>query len=102
MLAEGFKHLPVVDDGKLVGIITDRDIKAHSHGLRATKVANVMRTQLATLGPDATIEEAARLMLAKKIGCLPVVQDGRLVGILTRTDLLKALLDLRCASPRHA
>jgi len=94
MDAGHFRRLPVVDDGKLVGILTERDIREHTGYLESTRVDAAMRTALVTVGPRATVEEAARLMLQHKIGGLPIVDDGRLVGIVTTSDLLKAFLNV--------
>lgn len=92
MKSYGFRRLPVVDDGHLVGILTERDLRAHAGQLKNTRVNAVMRTSLVTIVPGDTVEEAARLMLKHKIGGLPVVADGKLVGIVTTSDLLAAFL----------
>jgi acetoin utilization protein AcuB len=92
MKSYGFRRLPVVDDGHLVGILTERDLRAHAGQLKNTRVNAVMRTSLVTIAPGDTVEEAARLMLKHKIGGLPVVADGNLVGIVTTSDLLVAFL----------
>lgn len=92
MKAYGFRRLPVVDDGHLVGILTERDLRAHAGQLENTRVNAVMQTALVTIAPEDTVEEAARLMLKHKIGGLPVVADGTLAGIVTTSDLLAAFL----------
>ena len=92
MEAGGFRRVPVVDDGWLVGILTERDLHKHSGFLESTRVNATMRTALVTVTPHNTVEDAARLMLKHKIGGLPVVVDGKLVGIVTTTDLLRAFL----------
>ena len=94
MLAERFKHLPVVERKRVLGLITERDIRAHANELDNTMVETVMTTGLETASPDDPIEHAASLMLTKDIGCLPVIEHGSLVGIITTTDMLRALLDL--------
>jgi acetoin utilization protein AcuB len=94
MHAEGFKHLPVVETKRVLGVITDRDVRQRAAHLDDTLVETVMTADPVTVSPDTTIEEAASLMLVKRIGCLPVVQDGGLVGIITTSDLLRALLDI--------
>ena len=71
MKSYGFRRLPVVDDGQLVGIITERDLREHAGHLENTRVNAVMRTALVTIAPEDTVEEAARLMLKHKIGGLP-------------------------------
>ena len=96
------RHLPVVDeDGQLAGIVSQRDLfhsgllRALGHGKHAAArvrdmlpVKEVMSTDVITTTPDASLEEAALLMVEKKIGCLPVVENGRLVGILTEGDFV--------------
>jgi CBS domain-containing protein len=97
-----FRHVPVVDDGKLVGLLTQRDLVSLSSSrldptgpprdAAARKnlfVRDVMTTQVRTVRPDTSILDAARLMRDAKVSCLPVVQaDDRLVGIVTTTDML--------------
>jgi acetoin utilization protein AcuB len=94
MQAGNFRRLPVVDDGRLVGILTERDLQKYSGFLESTRVTAAMRTSLITVTPYDTVEFAARLMLKHKIGGLPIVADGTLVGIVTTTDLLKAFLNV--------
>ena len=100
------RHVPVVDTGEhLVGMISHRDLLRASIASVSTRVADVerrqhlwtipisevMQTDVHTIAPDAPVREAARLMRTHKIGSLPVVSDGRLVGIITEHDLLKLL-----------
>jgi acetoin utilization protein AcuB len=91
-----FRHLPVVESGRLVGILSDRDLRPVllSPTLARVRVGELMSEDLTTVMPDAPVEEAASLLVVKKIGCLPVVADGRLVGIVTETDLLAVLVEL--------
>jgi acetoin utilization protein AcuB len=93
-----FRRLPVVDNGQLVGIVTERDIREHTGYFESTRITAAMRTALITVGPRATVEDAARLMLRHKIGGLPIVDEGKLVGIVTTSDLLKAFLNVVEAS----
>lgn len=90
-----FRRLPVVDaEQKLIGIVTDRDLRAHLGYLGSTKVNAAMAEPVMTVEADAPLEEAADLLLKHKIGGLPVVGNGgQLVGIITETDLLKGMLD---------
>src|SRR5208282_855683 len=89
-----FRRVPVVEDGKMVGIVTDRDLREHTGMLDKTKVNAVMTKKVVTVTSATPIERAARLLLRRKIGGLPVVDDGKLVGIITTSDLLKALVGL--------
>jgi acetoin utilization protein AcuB len=93
MHSGGFRHLPIVDDGRLVGIITDRDLRQHVGQLERTKVNCAMTEKPVTVGPNNTLEEAARVMLKGKFNGLPVIEDGRLVGMITTSDIMKAFLD---------
>ena len=102
MRAERIRHLPVLDeDGKLCGIVSQRDMlrgalaQALGYGTAAQgkvlamlRVKEVMTTEVITVPPDAALAEAARSMLERKIGCLPVLEGGRLVGILTESDFV--------------
>jgi acetoin utilization protein AcuB len=97
----GFGRLPVVDkDGELVGIVTASDLelffsRAPSPGVlkRQFRVDQVMKSPVLTVPPDYPLEEAARLMLEQKVGGLPVVQDGHLVGIITGNDIFAQLVE---------
>jgi CBS domain-containing protein len=97
------RHLPVVeDDGELlVGVVSQRDLfrnalaQALGYGKHAQRkildtlsVKDVMATDVVTTGPETSLVEAARLLTERKIGCLPVVENGRLVGILTEGDFV--------------
>ena len=98
MQAGGFRRLPVVSDGKLVGIVTERDLREHRGHLEHTKINGVMTEKPVTVMPATTLEEAAQILLERQIGGLPVVADGRLIGIITASDILKAFLDVMGAS----
>ncbi len=93
-----FRRLPVVQNGALVGIITDRDTRKHAGYLDVTRVNAAMTPNPLTISPRVTAEDAARLMLDHKIGGLPVIEDGKLVGIVTTTDVMKAFLRVVQAS----
>ena len=90
------RHLPVVADGRLVGILSDRDLRPVllSPGLAEARVQELMSESLTTIDPDTPVEDAASLLVVKRIGCLPVVQGERLGGIVTETDLLAVLVEL--------
>ncbi|MFZ1642887.1 MAG: CBS and ACT domain-containing protein [Candidatus Contendobacter sp.] len=102
------RHLPVVRDGRLVGLVTSHDLERVSPSpittlsvgeanylLGKLTAAKVMRAKVVTCAPDTLVEEAARLLRQEKIGCLPVVDaGGKLVGILTHEDLLDFFLDI--------
>jgi acetoin utilization protein AcuB len=94
MQAEGFEHLPVVETKRVLGVITDRDVRQHAAHPDETLVETAMTADPMTVSPDTAIEEAASIMLVHRIGCLPVVDNGSLVGIITATDLLRALVDI--------
>lgn len=94
----GFRRLPVVSDGKLVGIVTDRDLRSHAGYLERTRANGVMTEKVRTVSPATTLEEAAQIMLKFQISGLPVVDNGQLVGIITTSDVMKAFLDTMGAS----
>lgn len=91
MLRSDIRHLPVVDKtGKLVGILSDRDLMAVPKGREMVAVRGLMSDEVLTVQPQVRACEASALMLDLKIGALPVVdQDNALVGILTETDFLR-------------
>ena len=96
------RHLPVLDAGSVVGVVSQRDLFRAALGaalafgirrpqelMRSLEIRDVMSTPAATIEPGAPVQDAARAMAEKKIGCLPVVEGGRLVGILTESDVLR-------------
>lgn len=106
----GYRRVPVVDRGRLVGIITDRDLRRAANSpfvvreqwydnfiLDHIEVGSCMTPNPLTVEPTASIEDAARLMRSHKIGGLPVVTEGQLVGIITETDLLDFLIEILAA-----
>ena len=96
MREKGFRHLPVLDGGRLV--VTDRDLRLATSALAPVpfppdaSVAAVMCREPLTADAEDAVEDAARVMRERKIGCLPVVDDGRVVGIIAGIDLLDALI----------
>lgn len=98
MRAGNFRRLPVLEEGKLAGIVTEGDIREHLGNLERTQVKSCMTEGLLTVTPQTTLEEAATLLLNHKIGGLPVLEEGRLVGIITTSDVLQAFLDVMGAS----
>jgi len=96
------RRLPVVDEeGRVVGMVTQTDLerflsKAPSPGVvkRQHHVEQVMVARVVTVSPDHPMEEAARLMVEHKIGSLPVIEEDRLVGIITETDIFKQFVDI--------
>jgi CBS domain-containing protein len=101
------RHFPVIDDGKVVGVVSQRDLykaslgsvmkygeKAQRAFLEGIAVKEVMADPPITIAPHATVQEAARLMMEKKIGCLPVLEGPKLVGIVTETDMLKLVAEM--------
>lgn len=95
----GFRQLPVVDEsGKLVGIVTDRDVRKHGRHMIVAKVQSAMTENLITVAPTTPLEEAAAMLLHHKIGGLPVVAKDELVGIVSTSDILQAYIDLVAGS----
>ena len=100
------RQLPVVTDGRLVGIITDRDIKRATPSVLSgierddfdrvlddTPVGNLMTREPITVTPDTTLKTAVKLFVVKKVGALPIVEGQKLVGIITQTDVLRLFHD---------
>src|SRR5918996_186998 len=101
------RHFPVIDDGTVVGVVSQRDLykaslgsvmkygeKAQRAFLEGIAVKEVMSEPPVTIAPHASVQEAARLMMEKKIGCLPVLEDTRLVGLVMETDMLKLVAEM--------
>jgi acetoin utilization protein AcuB len=103
----GIRHLPVVEGGRLVGIVTDRDVRQASPSaatsleihelhylLEKITIGDIMTSEVVTAIPEMPIEAAARLMLTHRIGSLPVLRGMALVGIITETDILSAFVEV--------
>ncbi|MGA7869425.1 MAG: universal stress protein [Candidatus Binatus sp.] len=91
MHAGGFRSVPIVCEGAPVGIVTDRDIRQRTGYLDQTEAFKAMSEALITVTPATDIREAARLLRERKIGALPVIEDGKLAGVITTCDVLEAL-----------
>ena len=96
------RHIPVLDDGRLVGLLSERDLigaaanqifglkqKSKAALLKTVLIKDIMKKKVITVSPDTPIKDAAHLMATKKIGCVPVLTEGALVGLLTTTDILR-------------
>ena len=96
------RHLPILERGRVVGILSQRDLfrsalvkamgfkhREQKNLMRTLQVKEVMSRPVVTVSPGVSVKEAARLMMEKKIGCLPVVEGGSLVGLVTETDILR-------------
>ncbi len=101
------RHLPVLHGTALVGVLTERDVKRFAPGLlsgvtsaqynevmETTPLSKVMTRNPMTLTPDQDVSDAADLFATKRFGCLPVVESGKLVGIVTTTDMLRLLAQM--------
>jgi len=103
MKQERVRHLPVLDeDGEVCAVVSQRDLfrgallRALGFGSRAEElmlkqvaVKEAMSSEIQTTAPDTPLADAARLMIERKIGCLPVIENGKLVGIVTETDFVR-------------
>lgn len=112
MQAKRIRRLPVVEDGRLVGIVTDGDLRGASPSgatdlsihelnylLEKLPVEKIMSTNPYTVSPYAGLTEAAKLMLEHKISALPVMDSDELVGIITESDIFRAFVDLATEEP---
>ncbi len=107
------RHLPVIaGESHLVGVVTQRGLlraslasvldlgrKAEHEWLKSIPVRVVIHTELQTSAPDDSLKSAVDRMIAKKIGCLPVVEQGKLIGLLTETDCLRVLAEALAEGP---
>jgi CBS domain-containing protein len=107
MKQERVRHLPVLDeDGEVCAVVSQRDLfrgallrvlgygsRAEELMLRHVVVKEAMSAEIHTTAPDTLVADAARLMIERKIGCLPVIESGRLVGIVTETDFVRLVAE---------
>jgi acetoin utilization protein AcuB len=114
LAVEHIRHLPVVDDGALVGIVSDRDLRAWRQALLDeaggeenplaqaaldAPVSKLMTYDVTTVGPETPVRDAVAELLRDRVGALPVVDDGEVVGIVSTIDLLELLRELLDAEP---
>jgi len=102
-----FRHIPILNGTRLVGIVTERDLKHYTPSIlsgiapeeynrlmESTPLSKIMTRNPTTIGPGQSVYEAAQMLYDRRIGCLPVVENGDLKGIVTTTDMLNLLLRL--------
>ena len=110
MATKQLRHLPVLEQGEVVGMVTQRDLfkatmsstmgygeKAQKAYLQSVRVKEIMTSPVVTISPDISVAAAAEMMITRGIGCLPVVDDQQLIGLVTKTDLLRCLHALDAA-----
>jgi acetoin utilization protein AcuB len=106
MRDHNIRHVPVLSGKRLVGMMTDRDVRDAlpspattltrgeiAYQLETTPIKTCMTREIVWIGPDIDMADAARLLLQRQIGCLPVVDNGTLVGVVTEIDCLRAFLE---------
>lgn len=112
MRMDRIRHLPVVSDGRLVGLVSQRDLfraalssaiarspQDEQRWLARIPVRQAMTREVLSAHPDADVGHAVEMMLRERVGCLPVVEEGRLVGLLSETDCLRRLAELLTETP---
>jgi CBS domain-containing protein len=107
MATRQLRHLPVLEQGEVVGMVTQRDLfkaamsstmgygeKAQQAYLQSVRVKEIMVYPVVTVSPDTSVAAAADMIITRGIGCLPVLEGTQLVGMITKTDLLRCLRTL--------
>lgn len=107
MKEKGVRHLPVLDKGVVVGLLSDTDIKSYvpskgtsldvyelNYLLAKTTVAQVMAKPVVTVSSETPVEEAAMILFDQRLGCLPVLEGSRLVGIISDRDIFRVLVEI--------
>lgn len=97
MRDEGVRHAPVVEDSTILGVVSERDLGGPHGGLsrKSRTVRDLMQRDLVLGAPEMSVADAVVLVRERRASCLPIVDAGRLLGIVTRSDLLAALAHLR-------
>lgn len=85
------RHLVVQDGKKIVGVLSDRDVGGMGSLRQVETVEDLMTSPAVTASPGLTLRQAANLLRGRTMGCLPILEDGKLVGIVTTTDLLEMI-----------
>jgi CBS domain-containing protein len=101
------RHIPILDNGKVVGVLSQRNLfqsvlvaamgmrpNERKEHLKAIHVRDVMSAPVITVFPETGVKDAARIMVEKKIGCLPVMENDSLVGLVTESDILRYVVNL--------
>ena len=102
MTAGHFRRVPVVQNGTLVGILTDRDLRRHVGAEERTRVGAAMSETPLTVSPQTTVEDTVQLMLKHQISGLPVIENGKVVGIITTSNVLHAFLEMTGAATQDS
>jgi len=111
----GFRHIPILEQGRLAGVLSERDIyrfsptmllplpvKEYNQLFEETRIGTVMTPNPQSIAPDAPLSHAVEIMVQSRLGCLPVMDAGQLVGIITVRDMLRALYDFVAPIPPPA
>ena len=106
------RHIPITEDGRLVGLLSDRDVarvapslltpllpEEYNRVFEDTPLGKVMTRNPLRTSPDTPLVEAVDLLFVNRVGCLPVLEEGKLIGIITISDMLRALHDLISSTP---